>query len=510
MDQNTFFWFRIVMAICITVGIIIYCFIVRRNGLASVQPKKSFWSFLSILKKKDKTEVQKISKTQSVVDATALITEAEVVEPEAPVANAQPELSAQATIIPAQELSIFLEARLRSLEKDVAEQRRLQKECDALREERRLLLEERKLQQKVEALKLKQQKLVAKQEQRGHKQAVKARALRIAQIAKSREKAEALALKAEQKAERAAAKTAKRAQRKLRWAAYRQRLASVSRKIGAGLKKIGHGIWVAISFPFRNGRPNRLGKGAWMTIKVLWAFPVALWRWWCQSNNLRASVIIVVVTVITGWWIWSAMEQFELRKQHPFIKDVVQESKPDGESVLSSGYLPDPLAFYGIQAKPKTANPREDLFAEKANDTPQPVQQPELDSALKLGLRFLVFLPLMWLGTFLYWLFSRREEVLYKIKGWLEDLKQIIVERKEGKVTHGKGDRRIGGRPARVVTAFTPAVAVAAGTAVAVPAEAEKKGKFEGILLKALAAEEIVEYLIKFVSWAIKMKEKKS
>ncbi|MFA6043187.1 MAG: cell envelope integrity protein TolA [Patescibacteria group bacterium] len=467
--------------------------------------KNYFKSLLGMFSKKAKPGVKDIDATVN----AGVVQEAEIVD-----VQSTPTIAPQepiAPVVPTEAIPAALMERIQSLEENVTEQQRLRKEENAQREERRLQQEERKLQLKAEALKMKQEQLAAKQAQRDQEQArkaeqkaqqqtlqirkkaVKVRALRIARITKASWKAE--------KSER----------RKQFWTT-----------VGFQVARVFFSIWNFISFPFRKGRPKKIGKGLWITVKVLWAFPVAFWRWWCQSNNLRARVGMWVALVVTVWFIWHGVNQFQLRAEYPFTNDIVKEFPPaPKKSIIKSDSYPDPFEFFGHKrpAKKKAPQTRDSayttLFAnaqeQHAKDEESLVMQASLDSPLSLGIRYLVILPLVWLLAILYWIISRNDETLKFFKERLESIKEARAQKKQGAITHGSGSkgRSVGGQPARVITAFTP-VAVAAGGAVAVPVVEEKHGKFESLLLKALAAEEVIEYSIKFIDWLIKRKGKQS
>jgi magnesium-transporting ATPase (P-type) len=233
-----------------------------------------------------------------------------------------------------------------------------------------------------------------------------------------------------------------------------------------------------------------IGRTLLRLVTIPFVLIIACWKYFSQkgdeANNLRAKFALVAMVIITVGSILYFVNQLNFRRDHPFSKEIANETLgQDHNSVLKSGYLPDPETIYGqgIASKQPLVNP--------------PPKR-EGASAFWLGVWFFICLPILWVLAILYWIFSWREERLRDLKEILESIKRKRdVVRSYWKITAGQ--------PAVVLGGFPTPVLATAGAAAAAPV-ASGKSKMESVVIKALAAEEVMEYALKFIGWALKKK----
>ncbi len=203
-----------------------------------------------------------------------------------------------------------------------------------------------------------------------------------------------------------------------------------------------------------------------------------MWGWWLQSNNRRARVILLVLTLATVAFMFLYLPYAYHHAQPNGLRDAVFTEtfgqKPLSQKSLSrSAYIPNPDEFYGYTSataeggtKEKTGNGEKPASPVTASDA-QSGNIYSGSSILWLFFWMFAFMPFAWACAILYAVLSLREETWNVARAMVMKLRDWVSNMGESGI---RGTRSVGGAQGGL-TFSTPLVMTSSG---AVAAEADK------------------------------------
>ena len=145
-----------------------------------------------------------------------------------------------------------------------------------------------------------------------------------------------------------------------------------------------------------------------------------MWYWWLQTNNRRARVILIMLTLGTLAFTFIYLPYAYRQAQPNGLRDAVLtetfgQQPLSGKSMVRSAYIPNPDEFYGTAKPQKSAS----------------VKTHPVTSILWLFFWMFAFLPFAWTCAILYAVISLREEtwkgaqnMVGKIRDWISNLSE--------------------------------------------------------------------------------------